>query len=284
MKTENNLNLLSSTAAWLFLDCGDSWSPGQTQFGMGQWGCPWPLLQNDPASPFSESRWLGIPLDEDRLCSQVTESQISKRAEGSKRAFSLNPAFVVTFRKWILDILAAVGTTDALRLIKDKFLKGEVETDQMAQAMVTSVHMVTATKETFEIFKVRVPQRESIGDQRRRIDLASLFCSRSWQTTSTLKRAEFCIRSLCWATVPWLPSTVRIKLAALRSTSRFRHLTLPANAINAAKWSIHFSFSSTVYPRTSESSYLPSFRSWKRHRGNHPVTEGYWQRRPCSQP
>lgn len=46
MKTENNLNSLSSTAplSWLFLDCGDSWSPGQTQFGMGQWGRPWALL------------------------------------------------------------------------------------------------------------------------------------------------------------------------------------------------------------------------------------------------
>lgn len=91
-----------------------------------------------------------------------------------------HPAFVVTFRPWILDFLAAVGTPDALRLIKDKFLEGKVEIGEMAQAMVTSVHMVTATTETFDIFKVRLPQRESIGDQCGRIDLVPLFRSRNW--------------------------------------------------------------------------------------------------------
>lgn len=80
----------------------------------------------------------------------------------------------------MLDSIAAVGTPAALRFIKEKFLVNEMSVAEMAQAMITSVHMVTATRETLEIFKVRLLQRESVSDKRRHMDLVSLFCSRTW--------------------------------------------------------------------------------------------------------
>lgn len=79
--------------------------------------------------------------------------------------------FVVTFRQWILDSIVAVGTPAALRFIKEKFLNNEMKVAEMARAMIASVHMVTATRETLEIFKVRLPRRESVNDKRRRMDL-----------------------------------------------------------------------------------------------------------------
>lgn len=65
--------------------------------------------------------------------------------------------FTATFRKWILDSIAAVGTPNALRFIKEKFLNDEMTVFETAQAIIASVHMVTATRETLKIFKVRLP-------------------------------------------------------------------------------------------------------------------------------
>lgn len=96
------------------------------------------------------------------------------------RAGPLNPLFIVTFRWWIIDSIAATGTPAALRFIKEKFLKKELSVTEMAQVMLTSVHMVTATSETIEIFKVRLPQRESVSDKHRCMNLASLYCCRTW--------------------------------------------------------------------------------------------------------
>lgn len=62
--------------------------------------------------------------------------------------------FVVIFRQWILDSIGAVGTPDALRFLKDKFLKKEITAAEMAQVMIASAHTVTATNESIEIFKV----------------------------------------------------------------------------------------------------------------------------------
>ncbi|TWW57989.1 Vitellogenin [Takifugu flavidus] len=67
-----------------------------------------------------------------------------------------------TYRWWVWDSVAATGTPAALRFIKDKFLKKEVSVAEMAQAMVTSVHMVTATTETIEIFKDLAKRKEIV--------------------------------------------------------------------------------------------------------------------------
>lgn len=98
--------------------------------------------------------------------------------------------------------MVAVGTPAALRFIKEKFLNNEMKVAQMAQAMIASVHMVTATRETLEIFKVCLPQRESVSDKCGRMDLVRLFCSRTWQSIGKLQRAQFCTRSSCSAMVP----------------------------------------------------------------------------------
>lgn len=69
----------------------------------------------------------------------------------------LNLLFIVTFRWWILDSVAATGTPAALRFIKEKILKNEMSALDMVQAIMTSVHMFTATNENIEIFKVCLP-------------------------------------------------------------------------------------------------------------------------------
>lgn len=73
------------------------------------------------------------------------------------RAVPINLLFIVTFRWWILDSVAATGTPVALKFIKEKILKNEMSIIDMVQSIMTSVHTVTATNETIEIFKVCLP-------------------------------------------------------------------------------------------------------------------------------
>lgn len=82
---------------------------------------------------------------------------------------------MVTFRQWILDSIAAVGTPAALRFIKEKFKRNEMTVVETTQVMIASVHMVTATRETLNIYKVRLSRRECVSDERRRVTPVSLF-------------------------------------------------------------------------------------------------------------
>lgn len=64
---------------------------------------------------------------------------------------------MLSFRQWILDAIPVIGTHVALRFIKDKFLADELTVVEGAQALVTSVHMVTANTEAIELVKVGKP-------------------------------------------------------------------------------------------------------------------------------
>uniref|UniRef100_A0A7N6AEE7 Phosvitin n=1 Tax=Anabas testudineus TaxID=64144 RepID=A0A7N6AEE7_ANATE len=54
-------------------------------------------------------------------------------------------------RYWILNAIPAIGTNAALRLIKDKFIAGEVTVAEAAQALMAAVHMVTADTDAIKI-------------------------------------------------------------------------------------------------------------------------------------
>ncbi|GLD50052.1 vitellogenin-2-like protein [Lates japonicus] len=54
-------------------------------------------------------------------------------------------------RHWILNAVPAIGTHAALRFIKEKFLANELTVAEAAQALVASVHMVTADLEAIKL-------------------------------------------------------------------------------------------------------------------------------------
>uniref|UniRef100_A0A3P8VY26 Vitellogenin-2-like n=1 Tax=Cynoglossus semilaevis TaxID=244447 RepID=A0A3P8VY26_CYNSE len=54
-------------------------------------------------------------------------------------------------RHWILNAVPAIGTHEALRFIKEKFLAGEVTIAEAAQALLAAVHMVTADMEAIKL-------------------------------------------------------------------------------------------------------------------------------------
>ena len=62
--------------------------------------------------------------------------------------------FVLTLRQWILDTLPAIGTSITLRFIKEKLLAKDISTLEAAQALVASMHMVTADEEAITIVEV----------------------------------------------------------------------------------------------------------------------------------
>lgn len=64
-----------------------------------------------------------------------------------------NKAFC-SLRYWILNAIPAIGTNAALRLIKDKFIAGEVTVAEAAQALMAAVHMVTADTDAIKIAEV----------------------------------------------------------------------------------------------------------------------------------
>ncbi|CAL8393719.1 unnamed protein product [Boreogadus saida] len=61
--------------------------------------------------------------------------------------FKSKPAY----RQWILDTLPAIGTSNTLRFIKEKLLARDISILEAAQALVASMHMVTADQEAIQI-------------------------------------------------------------------------------------------------------------------------------------
>eukprot|EP00064_Thunnus_orientalis_P004478 superscaffoldBa00000407_g4490 len=54
------------------------------------------------------------------------------------------------YRQWILDAIPVIGTPAALRFIKEKFLAEQLTVAETAQALIASIHMVTANTETIK--------------------------------------------------------------------------------------------------------------------------------------
>ncbi|KAM4629838.1 vitellogenin-like [Polymixia lowei] len=61
--------------------------------------------------------------------------------------YKLKPAY----RQWIWDAIPAIGTPVALRFIKEKFLTDDISIAEVTQALVASMHMVTADLEAIKI-------------------------------------------------------------------------------------------------------------------------------------
>ncbi|XP_070817970.1 vitellogenin-1-like isoform X2 [Chaetodon trifascialis] len=55
------------------------------------------------------------------------------------------------YRQWILDAIPAIGTSAALRFIKEKFLVDDMTVAETAQALIASIHMVTANTEVIKL-------------------------------------------------------------------------------------------------------------------------------------
>uniref|UniRef100_A0A8D3C385 Vitellogenin domain-containing protein n=1 Tax=Scophthalmus maximus TaxID=52904 RepID=A0A8D3C385_SCOMX len=55
------------------------------------------------------------------------------------------------YRHWILNAVPAIGTHVALKFIKEKFLVGELTIPEAAEALLASVHMVTADLEAIKL-------------------------------------------------------------------------------------------------------------------------------------
>ncbi|XP_051763594.1 vitellogenin-like [Ctenopharyngodon idella] len=55
------------------------------------------------------------------------------------------------YRHWLLDALPAVGTPVIVKLIKEKFLAGELTTPEFIQALVVALQMVTADLDTIQL-------------------------------------------------------------------------------------------------------------------------------------
>lgn len=56
-------------------------------------------------------------------------------------------------RHWILNAVPAIGTHTAMRFLKEKFLAGELTIAEAAQALIASVHMVTADLEAIKLIE-----------------------------------------------------------------------------------------------------------------------------------
>ncbi|KAM8874526.1 vitellogenin-like isoform 2-T2 [Spinachia spinachia] len=55
------------------------------------------------------------------------------------------------YRQWLLDTIPAIGTTAALKFIEVKYLADDLTVSEAAQALVASVHMVTASIEAIKL-------------------------------------------------------------------------------------------------------------------------------------
>lgn len=62
------------------------------------------------------------------------------------------------FRQLIMDAIPAIGTPAALKFIKEKYLTDELTVAEAAQALIASVHMVTANPESIKLVEVSLPQ------------------------------------------------------------------------------------------------------------------------------
>lgn len=63
-----------------------------------------------------------------------------------------------------MDAIPAIGTPVALRIIKEKFLAGELSVAETAQALISSVHMVAASSEAIEMVKVRAKKHIAVSN------------------------------------------------------------------------------------------------------------------------
>uniref|UniRef100_A0A8D3CJ51 Vitellogenin domain-containing protein n=1 Tax=Scophthalmus maximus TaxID=52904 RepID=A0A8D3CJ51_SCOMX len=61
------------------------------------------------------------------------------------------------YRHWILNAVPAIGTHVALKFIKEKFLVGELTIPEAAEALLASVHMVTADLEAIKLASHKNP-------------------------------------------------------------------------------------------------------------------------------
>ncbi|XP_041646657.1 vitellogenin-1-like [Cheilinus undulatus] len=57
------------------------------------------------------------------------------------------------YRQWILDAIPAIGTPAALKFLKEKFFVDDLTVAETAQALVASMHMVTADIEALKVVK-----------------------------------------------------------------------------------------------------------------------------------
>lgn len=60
-------------------------------------------------------------------------------------------------RHWILSAVPAIGTHASIRFLKEKFIAGELTTTEAAQALMVSVHEVTADLEAIKLIEVSQP-------------------------------------------------------------------------------------------------------------------------------
>lgn len=63
--------------------------------------------------------------------------------------------YLLFSRQWLLDAIPAIGTQAALRFIKEKFTADELTVTETAQALIASMHMVTANTEAIKMVEVR---------------------------------------------------------------------------------------------------------------------------------
>ncbi|XP_070816139.1 vitellogenin-2-like isoform X2 [Chaetodon trifascialis] len=56
-----------------------------------------------------------------------------------------------SYRHWMLNAVPAIGTHAAVRFLKEKFLAGDLTVAEAAQALLASVHMVTADQEAIKL-------------------------------------------------------------------------------------------------------------------------------------
>lgn len=68
-----------------------------------------------------------------------------------RNAYRITPFFL---RQWILDAIPAIGTPAALKFIKEKFLAEDLTVAEAAQALIASIHMVTANTEAIKQVEV----------------------------------------------------------------------------------------------------------------------------------
>lgn len=66
-----------------------------------------------------------------------------------------NVVFLFLSRTWILNAIPAIGTSIAVRFTKEKFIAGELSVAETAQALIASVHLVTADLKFLNLIKAR---------------------------------------------------------------------------------------------------------------------------------
>lgn len=74
-------------------------------------------------------------------------------------------------RNWIINAIPAIGTHTAVRFLKEKFIAGEITTAEAAQALIASVHLVTADIEVIRLFEASQPQYLSFRFQERKFQV-----------------------------------------------------------------------------------------------------------------